>query len=47
MRALIDAVHCSSADRPDRWKVTGPDLDGDELTCVVGLEGQAVVITIF
>ena len=47
MRALINAARCVTSDRPDRWKVTGPDLDGDDLTCVVTIDGQAVVITVF
>jgi hypothetical protein len=47
MHALINAVRCASSDSPERWKVTGPDLDGDDLTCVVTIEGRVVVITVF
>lgn len=30
-----------------KWKVTGPDSDGDDLTCVVALADDALVITLF
>jgi hypothetical protein len=30
-----------------RWKVEGPDLDGDDLTVVVVIEAEVVVITVF
>lgn len=30
-----------------RWKVTGKDLDGDDLSLVVLLEDEVVVVTVF
>lgn len=44
--ALIRAQTCTPADR-DRWKATGPDRDGDDLTCVVALEDGVIVVTVF
>jgi hypothetical protein len=31
----------------DKWRVTGPDGDGDSLTCIVAVEDDVVVITVF
>jgi hypothetical protein len=43
--ALVRGVTC----RPDdeKWKVTGPDTDGDDLTCVVTIDSGVVVVTVF
>ncbi|HKO91398.1 MAG TPA: DUF4258 domain-containing protein [Polyangiaceae bacterium] len=43
--ALTGAQRCEADDL--KWKVTGPDGDGDALTCVVVLEGTLVVVTVF
>lgn len=43
--ALADATGCG-ASGPEKWKITGPDLDGDDLTCAVALEGGVVVVTV-
>ena len=44
--ALTYAV--TSLATPDgRWKVTGPDMDGDALTLVVTIEGGVIVVTVF
>lgn len=46
--ALTNATGCKlSKDDPARWKTTGPDLDGEELTCVVVLDDGVVVITVW
>lgn len=46
--ALRNAGSCMvSTNGPGRWKVTGPDLDGDALDVVVVIEGDLVVITVF
>lgn len=45
MRALQNATSCSPSG--ERWKVTGPDLDGDALTAVVIIEDEVIVITVF
>ncbi len=41
-------IHAASA-KPsnDRWRVVGPDIDGDELIVVVVLENGVVVVTVF
>ena len=44
--ALTKAVSCEAQPR-DRWKVVGPDLDGDSLTAVVEIELDVVVVTVF
>lgn len=45
--ALRGAVTCQPGNTPDRWKVTGPDTDGDDLTAVVRIEGDLLVITVY
>ncbi|HET9931131.1 MAG TPA: DUF4258 domain-containing protein [Polyangiaceae bacterium] len=44
--ALESATACMATEQ-ERWKVAGPDRDGDELTMVVKIEGDVVVITVF
>lgn len=44
--ALAGATRCEPA-KENRWKVTGPDLDGDELSAIVVVEDGVVVITLF
>jgi hypothetical protein len=44
--ALMTASRCDLQDN-DRWKLPGTDTDGDELTCIVVIEDEAVVVTIF
>jgi hypothetical protein len=44
--ALMNLKDCK-ATSGDRWKVTGPDLDGEALTVVLVIEGNLVVITVF
>jgi pentatricopeptide repeat protein len=43
--ALTFATACVADD--SRWKVTGPDEDGDDLACVVAIEAGLVVVTVF
>ena len=43
--ALMQAKTCTADD--EKWKVTGPDEDGDALTCIVVLEAEVVVVTVF
>lgn len=43
--ALMAATQCSPDN--EKWKVTGPDEDGDALTCVVAIEAGVVVVTVF
>jgi hypothetical protein len=45
--ALRSAQKCCSASEPKRWKVTGSDLDGNDLDCVVAMEKGVIVITVF
>jgi hypothetical protein len=44
--ALAGARKCRQADQ-GRWKVTGDDLDGDELILVVAIEAGVVVVTVY
>lgn len=44
--ALINAMHCTPAEA-GRWRMVGPDADGDELTVIVAFDGLTVVVTIF
>ena len=44
--ALVNASGCSPAEC-ERWKVTGPDLYGDELTLVVVLDAGLLIVTVF
>jgi hypothetical protein len=45
--ALAGARKCRATDHQGRWKVFGEDRDGDELVCVVAIEGGVVVVTVF
>jgi hypothetical protein len=47
--ALVGArsIRSNAHRNPGTWRVEGQDLDGDDLTCVVALEGDVVVITVF
>lgn len=45
VHALKLATSCVPSDA--KWKVSGPDLDGDELTAVVALEAGVIVVTVF
>lgn len=44
--ALQGATECVAL-ADERWRATGPDFDGDALSCVVAIEGDVVVITVF
>ncbi|MBI4704199.1 MAG: DUF4258 domain-containing protein [Deltaproteobacteria bacterium] len=44
--ALAGATECR-AQPQGRWKITGADRDGDELTVVVVIEDGVVVVTVF
>jgi hypothetical protein len=47
-RALSNAQKCRpSKDSPDRWVITGPDLDEDDLTLVVVIESGVIVVTVW
>ncbi len=45
--ALVHAKTCRHQPAKDRWKVCGPDLDGDELTVVVTIEHNLIVVTVW
>jgi hypothetical protein len=47
LHALRNAATCRVGDKPDSWRSTGPDLDGDDLTAIVVIEGGLIVITVF
>lgn len=44
--SLANASRCAPAEG-DRWRTTGLDLDGDELTAVVVIDGDVIVVTVF
>ncbi len=46
---VVHALKLATACIPNdgKWKVSGPDLDGDELTAVVALEVGVIVVTVF
>lgn len=45
--ALRNARDCADDGDERRWKVTGPDLDGDMLTMIVVIDDGVVVVTLF
>lgn len=45
-RALHQAHGCRVGNQPGRWKVTGPDLEGDDLDVVVKIEDGLLIITV-
>ena len=44
---VLTAKDCAEDKEPDKWLVTGHDLDGDKLSLVVEIEGDVVVVTLF
>ncbi len=44
--ALVNAERCR-AERDERWRVDGPDEDGDTLTAVVVLVDGLLVVTVY
>ncbi|MFZ5439516.1 MAG: DUF4258 domain-containing protein [Myxococcota bacterium] len=47
LRHALENAHACSPQADDKWKVDGPDLDGDELTVVVVIDDGLVVVTLF
>lgn len=49
--ALVHATICADQrgdpGRAGDWRVTGPDTDGDDLTCAVILDDGVLVVTVF
>lgn len=43
----MDAAGCEWQPESHRWRVTGADLQGDDLTLVVVIEQDVVVVTMF
>lgn len=43
--ALVHALSCKASHQA-RWKLEGPDLDGDDLAVVVVIEDDVVVVTV-
>jgi hypothetical protein len=44
--ALGNATRCRCGN-DDRWNVVGPDLDGEELTVIVIVESDLIVVTVY
>lgn len=47
VRHALAGAHRRRAADQGRWKVSGDDLDGDELTLVVAIEAGAIVVTVY
>jgi hypothetical protein len=47
VRALANARAAILTEKPNRWRVTGPDFDNDELTVIVAIEDGLLVVTVF
>jgi hypothetical protein len=49
VRDIRSALTAASTCLPDgeKWRVTGPDYDGDPLTCIVLLDDGVLVVTVF
>ena len=45
--ALCNATGCVYQPENRRWKVAGPDLDGDELMLAVEIDDGLLVVTVF
>lgn len=45
--ALEQAHGCRAAEEAGRWRIESMDLDDDELTLIVVLEDDVVVVTLF
>lgn len=45
--ACVSATKCKRGTEPGRWKATGPDLDGEDLTVVVAFEEGLLIVTLF
>lgn len=45
--ACSGARQCKRTVHAGRWKATGPDVDGDDLTVVVAIEDGLLVVTLF
>lgn len=46
IRSALTAASTCLADG-EKWRVTGPDYDGDPLTCIVAVEDGVLVVTVF
>ena len=47
VHALTRAQDCKPGQKPERWEVWGPDLDGDRLDMAVSIQFDVIVITVF
>lgn len=47
IRALANARAAIPTEKPNRWRVTGPDFDDDDLTVIVAIEDGLLVVTVF
>jgi hypothetical protein len=47
LHALRNAFRCRLGDKQSKWKVTGADTDGDDLTLVVVIDEGILVVTVF
>ncbi len=47
LRHALENARAAAAQPDERWKVDGPDLDGDDLTVVVVVEDGLIVVTVY
>ena len=50
VHSLSNATSCQAGEvkhGQQRWRATGPDVDGDEMRCVVVIEDGVLVVTMF
>jgi hypothetical protein len=47
LRHALTNARTASQQANDRWRVEGPDLDGDELTAVIVIEDDLIVVTVY
>lgn len=45
--ALRSATECKPGEEPERWIASGADLDGDELSVVLVIQDDLLVVTLF
>lgn len=45
--SAIDTAHLCEKQENDKWKVTGQDLDNEELTLIIAIDGMNVIVTLY
>jgi hypothetical protein len=45
--SAINTAHLCEKQEDDKWKVTGQDLDNEELTLIIAIDGMNVIVTLY